>query len=192
MTPVAILAGGQGRRIGGGKPLRVLGGETLLSRAVKQARQWSDEIAVVVRSVDQLGDAEATMIADRTGIDGPLAGVAAALEWASDTNAEAVLTIPTDMPFLPRDLGQRLEQARPPRQVGLASSGGHTHPVCALWPVSALRELPSFIGSGSASLRRFADHIGCVVIDWASEPFDPFFNINCPQDLAQAERLLRH
>ena len=43
---IVILAGGAGRRIGGGKPLRMLGGVTLLDRALAIARAWSDEVLV--------------------------------------------------------------------------------------------------------------------------------------------------
>jgi molybdopterin-guanine dinucleotide biosynthesis protein A len=46
---IVILAGGEGRRIGGGKPQRMLGGETLLDRALGRARSWSDEVLVAAR-----------------------------------------------------------------------------------------------------------------------------------------------
>ena len=46
---IVILAGGEGRRIGGGKPQRLLGGETLLDRALRRARSWSDEVLVAAR-----------------------------------------------------------------------------------------------------------------------------------------------
>ena len=46
---VVILAGGEGNRIGGAKPLRVLRGKRLIDRAEALARQWSDIIAVAVR-----------------------------------------------------------------------------------------------------------------------------------------------
>lgn len=189
-APVAILAGGEGRRIGGGKPLRLLGGQTLLGRSIAQARQWSDCIAVVVRSPEQAGEADVALIADRPGIDGPLAGVAAALEWARAAHSAAVLTIPADMPFLPADLCSRLERRRPDGQVALASSDGRTHPVCALWPVGALAELQSFLRLGRASLQGFAQAVGCATAEWPCEPFDPFFNVNRPEDLEQAERIL--
>ncbi|WP_138141283.1 NTP transferase domain-containing protein [Brevundimonas vancanneytii] len=46
MTPVVILAGGEGRRMGGRKPERLLAGRPLIAHAVDQARKWGDPVAV--------------------------------------------------------------------------------------------------------------------------------------------------
>jgi molybdenum cofactor guanylyltransferase len=72
----------------------------------------------------------------------------------------------------------------------VASSGGHLHPVCGLWRVSALDAVPAYLASGRRSLRGFAEAAGFTAVDWPIEPLDPFFNINTPEDLAAAERLL--
>lgn len=191
MTPaVVILAGGLGRRIGGGKPLRLLGGWTLLDRALAQARQWSDEVAVSVRDCAQLGGSAVTLILDEPGIEGPLAGLASALRFAGGRGAEAVLTIPADMPFLPEDLCQRLAERLGEAAVAMASSGGQLHPVCALWRISSLEALPAYVASRQRSLRGFAEAAGFAAVDWPAGPRDPFFNVNSPQDLAAAERRL--
>src|SRR5690606_5835963 len=64
------------------------------------------------------------------GAFGPLAGVLAALDWASDRGDAAVLTLPTDSPYLPPDLAQRLEAARPPGRVAMAADqDGTLHPI---------------------------------------------------------------
>jgi molybdopterin-guanine dinucleotide biosynthesis protein A len=47
---VVVLAGGEGRRMGGRKPLRAFGGGTLIGHAVALARTWSSTVAVAVRS----------------------------------------------------------------------------------------------------------------------------------------------
>lgn len=172
---IVILAGGEGRRIGGGKPQRLLGGITLLERALRRAQSWSDEVFVAARDG---GD-----IADDPTVEGPLGGVAAALALGRD-----VLTIPCDMPFLPDDLPVRL---RSEAAVTLAASGGRLHPVCALWSAEAAAGLPAYVAAGRRSLTGFAEAVGCEAVEWAIEPFDPFFNINDSADLARAEALLR-
>ena len=172
---IVILAGGEGRRIGGGKPQRLLGGETLLDRALRRARSWSDEVLVAAR---EGGD-----IADDPAIEGPLGGVAAALALGGD-----VLTIPCDMPFLPDDLPARLTGEG---AVILAASGGRLHPVCALWKDAARAALPAWLKTGRRSLTGFAEAAGYQAVEWPTEPFDPFFNINDEADLARAEALLR-
>lgn len=191
MNPaVVILAGGEGRRIGGNKPLRVLGGNTLLHRALVQARQWSDQVAIAVRDEAQLGGCAATSISDEPGLEGPLAGLVSALRFAHANRAEVVLSVPADMPFLPADLPGRLGERMGQAAAAIASSGGHLHPVCGLWRVSSLAVAPAYLASGRRSIRGFAQAAGFTAVEWPTEPVDPFFNINSPEDLAAAERLL--
>jgi molybdopterin-guanine dinucleotide biosynthesis protein A len=169
---IVILAGGAGRRIGGGKPLRMLGGETLLARALTLARSWSDEVLIADGKTDVLG------------LEGPLGGVAAALGLDGD-----VLTIPCDMPFLPADLPERLGRTSAPAAV--AESGGRLHPVCALWRAHAGESLAAYAASGRRSLHGFAEAVGYEAVAWRTDPFDPFFNVNDANDLARAEAMLR-
>ena len=182
-----ILAGGEGSRIGGNKPLRLLAGKTLLDRAVARARSWSNEVAVAVRRADDAEVQDVRLLCDPPGLEGQLAGLASALRLGK----EMVLTIPCDAPFLPDDLPERLEAVLPGHAVALASSGGQVHPVCGLWRLDALAEVRGYAASGRRSLIGFAERVGFVSEEWLSDPIDPFFNINSPEDLAAAERLLR-
>lgn len=183
---VLILAGGEGSRMGGGKPLRPLGGRTLLDRAIEKARAWSDEVAVAVRHSGQLPAQDVRCLIDPPGLEGPLAGLASALRLGCET----MLTIPCDAPFLPDDLPRRLGDALPGHGAALAASGGHVHPVCGLWRADALAQVRGYASSGRRSLMGFATGVGFVAVEWPSEPVDPFFNINSAGDLAKAERLL--
>ena len=98
---VVILAGGEGRRLGGGKPLRIVGGERLIDRAVRQARIWSATLAVAVRDAAQVRGCGVEVIHDREDVEGPLGGLASALQFAVARQCELLLTIAADMPFLP-------------------------------------------------------------------------------------------
>jgi molybdopterin-guanine dinucleotide biosynthesis protein A len=180
---VVILAGGEGRRMGGDKPLRRLGGLSLLDRAVACARSWSDEIAISARSPDQFCGAGLPILLDPPEIGGPLAGLASALQVGRPT----VLTIPCDTPFLPEDLPDRLARAMGERAAALPASLGRVHPVCGLWRTDLHIRLQSYAGAGRRSLIGFAESVGYGVAEW---PGDPFFNINSPDDLAEAERRL--
>lgn len=183
-----ILAGGEGKRIGGGKPLKMLKGRRLIDLALGQARSWSDAVAIAVREDSQVGAPGAALIHDEPGIEGPLGGLIAGLTFARDQGRELLLTIPSDMPFLPPDLLDRLAAALGRHASALASSGGHVHPVCGLWRVSALERTADYVAGGRRSLRGFAETIGCVAVEWPGEAEDPFFNINSIDDLAEAER----
>jgi molybdopterin-guanine dinucleotide biosynthesis protein A len=126
---------------------------------------------------------------------GPLAGVLAALDWAAERRPEIawVVSAAADSPFLPRDLVSRLHAAREAAGTPLAcaESGRRAHPVNALWPV-ALREnlRRALLDEGLRKIDRWTARRGVALAAWPTEPVDPFFNANTPEDLAEAERLL--
>lgn len=192
---VVVLAGGEGRRIGGAKATRMLGGRTLLDRALERAAGWSGEVAVAVRDGGQAATSIGVdLLTDDPAIPGPLAGVASALRFAAERGAETVLTLPCDAPFLPDDLVERLTEAlTPDAGVALARSGGRLHPTCALWRAGqeALAALDAYAATGRGALMGLADAMGWVATDWPTEPLDPFFNVNTAKDLARAEAIVQ-
>lgn len=187
---VVILAGGEGKRIGGNKPSRMLAGVSLLDRAVAYAGSQATLCAVAVREERQAGDVDISVIQDDAEIDGPLGGLVSALRFAREKGADAALTIAADMPFLPPDLADRLLETLQQNRAAIASSGGHQHPVCGLWRTEALDAVAEYLASGRRSLKGFAELVGYVAVEWPTDPLDPFFNINLERDLAEAEHLL--
>lgn len=181
---VVILAGGEGRRIGGGKPLLRLGGRSLIEHAIARARSWNVELAISVRSADQIDVPGIPLLVDPPGLEGPLGGLASALSFGRET----VLTIPCDAPFLPDDLPGRLAAALTGHAAALAASNGHVHPVCGLWRTEARARLDTYAASGRRSLIGFAEAIGFATVEWLDAAF---FNVNSPEDLAAAEARLR-
>jgi molybdopterin-guanine dinucleotide biosynthesis protein A len=156
-----------------------------------QAREWSDLVAVAARNAAQVEPIEDPFIADAPNVAGPLAGLIAALRFGAEAGRAFILTIPADMPFLPGDLLDRLVLEIGERSCALASSGGHVHPVCGLWRTSALDRIDEYLAGERRSLRGFAELVGYAAVEWPSDPFDPFFNVNSPEDLAEAERRVR-
>ncbi|MGL5008626.1 MAG: NTP transferase domain-containing protein, partial [Paracoccaceae bacterium] len=117
---------------------------------------------------------------------GPLSGILAALRWAGAAGADAVISAPVDCPFLPGDLAPRLLLAGLP---AMASSGGHDHPVCALWPTNLAAPLQAFLASGVKP--RVTDFLNQHGVVRAPFPDDGAFqNVNAPADLAAAEARL--
>jgi molybdopterin-guanine dinucleotide biosynthesis protein A len=104
------------------------------------------------------------------------------------------VTVPGDAPFLPKDLVRRLHEARLREGARLACAGslGRTHPVVALWPVSIRDELRRVLTErGIRRIDRFTEPYKRAVVEWDATPVDPFFNVNTPEDLAEADRLVR-
>lgn len=185
-----ILAGGQGSRMGGGKPLRMLGGLTLLERTLMFARKLNGPVAVAVRDRKQFTGYSCQFITDEPSIEGPLAGLVAAFGFAAQSGAGGLLTIPVDMPFLPHDLSARMAEAIHGHSAAIARSDGELHPVCGLWLPRAADSIPAYLVTSRRSLRGFAEAVGYAPVDWPTEPIDPFFNINDPKDLETAKRML--
>ena len=176
----------------GGKPMRRIGGRTLLERALQWARCRSCDVALSARDLDQFPRREdVPVLIDDPAIPGPLAGVASALRFAKTCGAAAVLTIPCDAPFLPDELGDRLNAALAEgKGVAMAGSSGRMHPVCALWRAGLDEAVAAYARTGRGSLMGLAEAVGWTAAEWTDQPVDPFFNINTPDDLAKAEALL--
>lgn len=185
-----ILAGGEGSRIGGGKPLRLLAGITLLDRALALAKRSGGPIAVALRHEDQLPVQDAMIVLDEPSVEGPLSGLIGGLRFATQAGAEALLTIPGDMPFLPDNLASRLADALPGFGAAIACSGSELHPVCGMWLPHTLGAIPTYLATGRRSLKGVAEAVGYTAVEWPIEPVDPFFNVNSPTDLELAERYL--
>jgi molybdopterin-guanine dinucleotide biosynthesis protein A len=190
---VAVLAGGEGRRMGGMKALRPFRGATLLEHAVAQARRWSDAVVVVVREPAQAGALTgAPLLYDRPDIEGPLAGLAAALEHARAAGAERLITAPCDAPDLPADLPQALEPglARG-AMAAMAEAGGSLEPACGLWRPQAVAALGDYLASGGRSLQGFARAAGLAVVAFGPDQAQAFANANTLEALAALDPLRR-
>jgi molybdopterin-guanine dinucleotide biosynthesis protein A len=195
----AILAGGLARRLGGGdKALRQVGGHTVLSRLIERLRPGVTRLIINANENPARFSAHGLPVVPDTLPDhpGPLAGVLAALDWtaAFEPLIAWVVTVPGDAPFLPKDLVTRLQEARQREAARLACAGslGRTHPVVALWPVSIRDELRHALTErGIRGVDRFTKPYSRAVVEWNATPVDPFFNVNTPEDLAAADRLVR-
>jgi molybdopterin-guanine dinucleotide biosynthesis protein A len=183
---IILLAGGEGRRIGGAKPLRSLGGRTLLAHSLDRSRFWSDMRAISVRRTGDL-PSDLPIVTDDPDVAGPLAGIAAGLRFAASIGRRMALTLPCDTPFVPRDLPQRLSAAIGDRMAAVAASAGRLHPACALWRIEAAEQLDLYLATGRRSVHGFLEFLGYEEAVWSAEPIDPFFNINDAADLAKAE-----
>nr|WP_295467183.1 molybdenum cofactor guanylyltransferase MobA [Mesorhizobium sp.] len=195
MIAGVILAGGRSSRMGGrDKALVELGGQCLLDRL--SARLSPQVFALAINTNAELGDRAGGLpvLPDLfAGFPGPLAGIHAGLCWASTLPAVTHLaTASVDTPFLPADFVARLASAcADGAPAALARSAGRLHPTCALWPVALRARLEAFLEGGtSRKVMTFAEIAGYVAVDFPAITFDPFFNINTPEDLATAAAFL--
>ncbi len=195
-----ILAGGLGCRMGGASKATLdLGGVRLINRAIFAAQTQCQAVAINLH--DKTPEAQAPFIplglpllADALpGHAGPLAGVLAGLDYAEEKGFDGPLSLPCDCPFLPDDLAARLYEAAQKSASGLAcaASGGRTHHVVALWPTHLREKLRrALVDEDLRKVGQFQQRIGCAQVEWLFRARDPFFNVNTPEDLLQAQEWL--
>jgi molybdopterin-guanine dinucleotide biosynthesis protein A len=193
-----ILAGGLARRMGGGDKARlVIGGMTILDRVLaRMCPQCSGLVVNANGDPARFADTGLPVLADDVpDFAGPLAGILAGLDWAAANRPGLawVVSVPGDCPFLPDDLVARLHAAREGqgKPLACARSGGQTHPVAGLWPVALRNDLRrALVDEGQRKIDAWTARYGIAMADWPTDPVDPFFNVNTPDDVAGAERLV--
>ena len=196
-----ILAGGLARRMGGGdKGMLRLGGQTLLGRVIDRL-----DPQVAGLAINANGDASRfaafglPVIPDSIdGFAGPLAGVLAGLDWAAEQGADSIVTVAADTPFYPCDLVPQLLLAGEGMDYPLvlaatpdAKRGQIRHPTFGLWPVALRDDLRAALIGGMRKVVLWSDkHNGREAL-FPVIRFDPFFNVNTPEDLTTAESILK-
>ena len=198
--PVVLLAGGRSSRMGVNKAFVLLGGESLLARISTRITQRQRKPVELNADPDWPDTLGLTLVPDGIpGKLGPLAGVLTAMQDTALRYPQVshVATVPIDSPFFPLDLIARLADAIQGRDdIAIATSFDRDHPTFGLWPVSAAADLETWIVSDPK--RRVRDFLArhdvrtvkFPAVETRIGPLDPFFNVNTPTDLIEAEKWL--
>jgi molybdopterin-guanine dinucleotide biosynthesis protein A len=185
--------------MGGGDKARIrIGNATILERVLARfSPQCSQVIINANGDPARFADTHLLIVADSVpDFAGPLAGILAGLDWAAvkAPHCEWLVSVPGDCPFLPNDLVARLHEARLAANTPLACarSGEWRHPVVGLWPVSLREDLRrALLDEGLHKIEIWTARHGVAIADWPTEPVDPFFNVNTPDDAAHAETMAK-
>ncbi len=179
-----ILAGGRGLRMGGkDKGLALYKGQPLIHYAIDLLRPQVETIIIVAnRNLSDYGCYGYPVIQDQiAGFQGPLMGIASALECVTnDLNVEAIQIMPCDMPRLPHDLVDRLNQSLTINQATAAFPvyNGKPQPVvCLLKTQVEVNLLKHFERIKNRSVIGFLKSIHHVQVDF-SQYNGCFININ--------------
>lgn len=196
-----ILAGGLSTRMGGqDKCLLKLGEKTLLQRAANKLAAQVNLIALNANSeAEGYQTTRLPVIRDSfEGYAGPLAGVLAGMEWAQTQDVDHIVTVAADTPFFPADFVVTMQDrlAAEAGKIAIAETFGtdsrfHNHPTFGLWPVALCDDLRRALEAGVRKVVQWAHPHGVVKVRFDATPFDPFFNVNRPEDYETAKRLLK-
>ncbi len=194
-----ILAGGLSQRMGGGdKTLLALDDRSILSHVIARFEPQVAGLALNANGEAARFKAHNLPVVPDSfpGFAGPLAGILAAMEWAASQQATHVVTVAADTPFLPPDLVPQLllaceTQNQTIAMVATPNEQGRVlkHPVIAIWPVGLRDDLRLALAGGTRKVMAWADPHGVAEARFGTNPFDPFYNVNTPAELAHAQLL---
>ena len=182
-----ILAGGQGRRMGGvDKAMLPLGGRPLIAHTLARFAPQVGALAISANGDPaRFAGFGLPVLRDTLADQGPLSGVIEGLGWAARSGARALVTLAVDTPLAPADLVARLAEGGLER-AAVAVAGDRIHATAALWPVALYPHLVSLFSEGERRLRVALESARAVGFPAP----EAFHNINTPEDLARADALL--
>ncbi|MAH84527.1 MAG: molybdenum cofactor guanylyltransferase MobA [Rhodospirillaceae bacterium TMED8] len=194
-----LLAGGLARRMGGGdKCMRKLAGRPLLEHLIDAVQpQVSELILNANGEAERFGKFGLRVVPDIIdGYAGPLAGILTGLQWTKNhvPDAKWMASFATDAPFVPDNLvSQMLESVEANKaELACATSGGRAHPVFGLWSIALLDQLHSaMINEDIRKIDSWTSRYKLSEVSFEVEKgIDPFFNVNKPENLEEAEHFL--
>lgn len=173
----AILAGGEGCRVGGrDKGLLILAGEPLIAHVIAVLReQVGANVICANRNTGEYARFAPVLADEQPGFQGPLAGIASALAHCA---TPWLLTVPVDCPRPPADLARRLYDCCRQKNVSIAVAhdGARRQPLFALYR----RELATVAAQALArnvAVWRWQDEAEAIEVDFSTDRH-AFANLN--------------
>ena len=191
-----ILTGGRSSRMGGGiKSLKKFNNKSIFDRVFENLQTQVNKVIINSNDSENLFvKYNVEVIKDSLeGFLGPLAGLHATLEWLNK-NAPYInwlVTVPGDTPFIPINLVKKLldKVKNSNHKIVLAQSNGKTHPIIGIWHSNLFESLKNSLNSGNRKIMDWASQHSLEYVEFANSKYDPFFNINCNEDLIKAKEI---
>ena len=191
-----ILTGGQSLRMGGGiKSLKKFNNKYIFDRIFENLQTQVEKVIInsndsqnlfVKYNVDIIKDSY-------EGFLGPLAGIHAAFEWLNQNEPciNWLVTVPGDTPFIPKNLVKKLLKKikNSNHEIVLAQSNRKTHPIIGIWHINLFESLIKSLNSGNRKIMNWASQHSLAYVEFSNSKYDPFFNINCIEDLIEAKEI---
>ncbi|MGH9535725.1 MAG: molybdenum cofactor guanylyltransferase [Terriglobales bacterium] len=182
---IAILAGGQSRRMGRDKALLPWRGQPLLAHMIQTARA-AGAATVIISGAPEKYAAFGPCLRDEWEAAGPLGGIATVLRAAA---ADRVLMLACDLPEMtPGFLGWLWAQSGPGAWTVPLTPPEQLEPLCAVYAASLLPLLEAALATGEAKIARALAaapqrRLSAAALAAAGFAPDIFRNCNTPADL---------
>lgn len=179
-----ILAGGEGRRMGGrDKGWLDLNGNPLIHQVILRIKDQVDEIIISAnRNIDAYQSLAYPVVQDPTPYQGPLGGIATGLEAMK---AEYALVVPTDAPLIPQGLVSTLAKYLPAKLV-LCHDGQRLQPLFGLYHCTLKDSIKTFLAKGDRKLGLWCEQHSPKIVTIGDTR--GFTNLNTPQDFKDFEK----
>ncbi len=187
---VAIIAGGQSRRMGRDKAFVELGGKTLIERVIERSAELSrTETILITNQPAQFAHLGLPMYRDRLPGKGSLGGIYTALMQAKSRN---VLTLACDMPFVNAELLRYMVgQISDDIDIIAPRVANYPQGLHAIYKKTCLPAIAEQLAANRLKIIRFYEQMRVRYLDETDyAEFDPdarsFANINTPEELEGA------
>jgi molybdenum cofactor guanylyltransferase len=193
-TVGAIIAGGRSSRMGGReKAFLELASKPVILHVIEQFEPQVDQLVINANGEPaRFSEFGLDVVPDvLTSLTTPLAGLHAALKFTKSVEADVLITVPSDTPFLPFDLVAKLLENSGASGAAIAASGGQEHYIIGAWKTELLDDLENAITRDNVfRVKDWAHRAAAQKVEWPVKPHDPFFNVNAPEDLRIAGQIL--
>jgi molybdenum cofactor guanylyltransferase len=190
-----VIAGGQSSRMGGDeKAFLYLAGKGILDLVIGRFEPQVDQLVINANgNAARFSEFGLDVVPDAlVELTTPLAGIHAGLKFARGVGGDILVTCPSDTPFLPSDLVNRLVATTSKGGAAVASSCGQEHYVIGAWHTDLLPDLEAaIVRDGLFRVKDWCRRVSASKVKWPDTPFDPFFNVNTRDDLRAAELIIR-
>jgi molybdenum cofactor guanylyltransferase len=182
-----VLAGGAGRRIGGGKAMVALDRRPLLSYPLEAVWRALGNVTIVAKLDTELPSVPGVSVwIEPSQPQHPLTGILHALSLAE---GRPVLICAGDMPLVTAELVGVIAGTDPgSAAAAVASTAAGLQPLLACYQPAALLPLAEAAGDPNVRLRDAVGALNPVRVE-VEEP-ELLFNVNTPDDLLQAAAML--
>ncbi|UZP74436.1 molybdenum cofactor guanylyltransferase [Candidatus Paraluminiphilus aquimaris] len=192
---VAILAGGNSRRMGEDKAALVEAHQSLISHQVLDLRRVLPALPVFVcagsRRYPELLPHGIHYVSDKVDDAGPLAGIAEALKAAKALNGGDgyVLVMPTDSLIPPSQIHRLLVDTATESADVVLLKGRRLHPLHGLFSTQLAPSMERYLIAGGRAVMGFLDNERWQTA-LAPDDWEPCLNFNTPEEYTHARSAL--